>query len=588
MILKALYDYYNALSARGKITPPGWSEAKVSYALSIDEKGELRGVIPLKIMSSDGKKEVPQSMRVPEQSIRSSGIVSNFLCEGSSYFLGTDDKGKPERSARCFEAAKKLHHEILDGVDSPAAAAVLAFFDSRRPGTAEDDPILAPYMKELVRGAWIVFEYGGKYVHDYPEIREAWHSYRNECSAKTDTGRCLVTGMQGTIARLHPPIKGIKDAQSSGASLVSFNAGAFESYGHEQGMNSPVSEEAASAYAAALNYLIISDRKNVRYVSDTAVVFWAEDAEPLYQDLFSFMTFGGEKIVSDSENTVSDSKIRSAAGLLACGYSAEVGGITLDPDNNFYVLGLAPNAARLSVRFFMRNTFGKMLANVNAHAERLRIVKPAYIDDGSLPIWRMLSETVNQKEKKKQASPPMTGAVMRAILSDTPYPATLLEQTMLRIRAERNITYGRAAILKAFFLKNEMYNVPKEVLQVELNEESTCLPYVLGRLFAVLEFVQREANPGIKATIKDKYFNSASATPATIFPLLTNLSQHHLRKLETGSRIYYDKMIRALECKINETLPARFPLAEQGMFHLGYYHQTQKLFEKKEKNKGDN
>lgn len=573
MILKALYDYYNDLSARGEITPPGWSTVKVSYALSIDEKGALCGVTPLKILSPDGKKEIPQTMQVPEQCKKSSGVVSNFLCESSSYFLGTDDKGKPERSARCFEAAKELHHKILDGVDSPAAAAVLAFFDNRNPEAAEEDLILASYRKDLVRGAWIVFEYGGNFVHNDPEIREAWRAYRSAGSAEVDMGRCLVTGKQSAIARLHPAIKGIKDAQSSGASLVSFNASAFESYGHEQGLNSPVSEEAASAYAAALNYLL-SDRGHVQYVSDTAVVFWAEGAEPLYQDVFASITFG-------DKNTVTDGKLESAVRLIASGSATDVSGKLLNPDNKFYVLGLAPNAARLSVRFFMRSTFGKMLANVEAHAERLRIVKPAYVEDGSLPIWKLLFETVNKKEKKKQASPPMTGAVMRAILSDTPYPATLFEQTMLRIRAEQNITYGRAAILKAFFLKNGEFNVPKEVLQVELNEESTCLPYVLGRLFAVLESVQRDANPNINATIKDKYFNSACATPATIFPLLTKLSQSHLRKLETGRRIYYEKKIGALECSIKETLPARFSLADQGTFHLGYYHQTQKIFERK-------
>ncbi len=581
MILKALNDYYDALSARGEITPPGWSETKVSYALNIDENGVLRGVRSLKIMSPDGKKELPQKMQVPEQCKKASGIISNFLCENSSYLLGIDDKDKPERSVRCFEAAKALHHEILDGVDSPEADAVLKFFDSWDPASAAEDPVVSPYLKDLVRGSWIVFVYDGEYVHNYPKVRAAWHSYRSAGTAKADTGICLVTGKHGAVARLHPAIKGIKDAQSSGASLVSFNESASESYGHVQGMNSPVTEEAAFAYGTALNHLI-SDKKHLQYIADTAVVFWAEDAEPLCQDIFSCAVFGGDT------DLINDDDIKGVISALAKGISVDLNGKTIDPDNNFYVLGLAPNAARLSVRFFLCNTFGKMLSNVVAHSERLQIVKPAYISDGSLPLWRILGETVNRNEKKKQASPPMTGSVVRSILSDTAYPATLFEQTMMRIRAERSVTYGRAAILKAFFIKNVGYNVPKEVLKVELNEESACLPYVLGRLFAVLESVQRNANPNITATIRDKYFNSACATPATIFPLLTKLSQSHLRKLEAGKRIHYEKLIRSLECKINTTLPARLSLADQGTFHLGYYHQNQKIFEKTEKSKGEN
>ena len=206
----------------------------------------------------------------------------------------------------------------------------------------------------------------------------------------------------------------------------------------------------------------------------------------------------------------------------------------------------------------------------------------------TLPLWRLLGETVNPNSRDKKPSPVMAGAVVRAVLSDGPYPVSLLEQTMLRIRAEQNVTYGRAAILKAFFLKNREFQVPKEVLQVELNEQSSHLPYVLGRLFAVLERVQSAANPGLNATIKDKYFNSACATPAVIFPLLTKLSQSHLRKLDTGGRVYFEKLIGDLEGRIRETLPARLPLADQGTFHLGYYHQVQKFYEKKDQGGNEN
>ena len=594
MILRALCDYYDALARRGDITPPGWSVAKVSFALELDEQGALQGIIPLKIMPEGGKKEIPQSLQVPEQVKKTSGVSANFLCENSSYFLGIDGKGKPERSRQCFEAAKKLHQQILGPADSPAARAVCAFFDGWQPERASEHPILLPYLDELIKGANLVFSVHGLYVHDDPAVRAVWQDHHAARSADASSGLCLITGRQAPIARLHPAIKGVQGAHSSGASLVSFNAAAFESYGHEQadntgqGLNSPVSEDAAFRYGAALNRLI-ADRKHLQYIGDTAVVYWAEDAEPLCQDVFSWAMFGGKSEI------VTDADLQSVVKTLASGDPVDVSGVPLRPDNRFYVLGLSPNAARLSVRFFLQSTFGQMLTNVQAHYDRLSIVKPSYVANGALPLWKLLGETVNPNSRDKKASPPMAGAVVRAVLSDGLYPVSLLEQTMLRIRAdqderdengrrkERKITYGRAAILKAFFLKNRGFQVPEEVLQVELNEQSNHLPYVLGRLFAVLERVQSAANPGINATIKDKYFNSACATPATIFPLLTKLSQSYLRKMDVGLRIYYEKLIGDLENRIHKTLPARMTLADQGTFHLGYYHQVQKFYEKKDK-----
>ncbi|MCI6567850.1 MAG: type I-C CRISPR-associated protein Cas8c/Csd1 [Dysosmobacter sp.] len=586
MILQALYQYYDALAARGEISPPGWCDAKVSFALDIDESGTLRGVIPLKRVPDGGKKEIPQTMRVPEQVKKTSGVAANFLCENSSYFLGVDGKGNPTRSRQCFEAAKTLHGAILSGVDSPAARGVLGFFDRWQPENAEAHPALADYLEEIKKGANLVFSVNGQYAQQDPAIREAW---QNHCAARSDdavVGRCLVTGQTAPIARLHPAIKGVQGAQSSGASLVAFNATAFESYGHEladktgQGLNAPVSESAAFAYGTVLNRLL-ADREHVQYIGDTAVLCWAEDAEPLCQDLFCGAMFGS------AYERITQKDLWGTVKALADGAPVDLDGIPLHPENHFYVLGLAPSAARLSVRFFLQDTFGNMLKHLLEHYQRLEIAKPSYVENGALPLWRLLGETVNPNSREKKASPPMAGAVARSVLTGGMYPVSLFEQTMMRIRAEQTVSYGRAAIIKAFLTKNDQFHVPKEVLTVELNEQSAYLPYVLGRLFAVLERVQLDANPNIKATIKDKYFNSASSSPATVFPLLTKLSQSHLRKLNTGLRISYEKRITELEGRICQTLPAHMSLPEQGAFHLGYYHQVQKLYEKKVKEDAD-
>lgn len=273
---------------------------------------------------------------------------------------------------------------------------------------------------------------------------------------------------------------------------------------------------------------------------------------------------------------LSDNDLRAALKRLANGLPCDDLGV--DPNRPFYILGLAPNAARLSVRFFLRDSFGKLMENVNAHYARLEIAGAKY---SILPLWALLNATVRDF-KKQVPSPVVSGATLRAVFSGTPYPVSLMEAVLLRIRAERDITWGKAAIIKSYYLKNPHEDCPKEVLTVSLNEASTNPAYTLGRLFSVYEAVQQAANPGINATIKDKYFNSAAAMPASIFPVLNNLCQKHLRKLDARQRVYYDKQIMKLKGVLNENYPARMTLAQQGSFDLGYYHQTQKRYTKKE------
>lgn len=222
------------------------------------------------------------------------------------------------------------------------------------------------------------------------------------------------------------------------------------------------------------------------------------------------------------------------------------------------------------------------MRNVTKHYRNLEIVRPSFDKFPTLPVWRLLRETVNQNARNPEPNPRLAGDLLLAILNDTPYPATLLDGVVLRIRAEREITRGRAAILKAWYLRNSKDEQLKEVMTVELNEQSNYLPYLLGRLFAVLEDVQQRANPGINTTIKDRYFNSASATPATVFPLLINLAQKHLAKLDKGLVIHYNRKITELNSRITQTLPARLTLPEQSAFQIGYYHETQKRYTKKE------
>lgn len=573
MILQALTKLYEDLAERGEIAHPGWGPAKISYALCIDENGKLTQIIPQMEEQIAGKKTVlrPRNMELPAAVKRTVGIASNFLWDNAAYLLGIDAKGKPERTIECFQECRNLHHRVLNPVDTPTAKAILAFFDGWNPQSASEHPALADCMEELLKGGNLVFRVNGAFAQEDAEIQSAWQAYYDEAAGEKQ--QCLVTGREDVIVPTHPSVSGVRDAQSSGATLVAFNAPAFCSYGKEQSYNAPVGKYAAFAYTSALNHLL-ADRENVQHIGDATVVCWAEGAEPQYRGFSIAALFGGEP-----PEGLTDNELYSAVKRLADGLPCDE--LQLDPNRPFYILGLAPNAARLSVRFFLHDTFGNLMKNINAHHERMEIVH-APNDYSTLPLWAMLRETVNMNSRDKSPSPVMAGATARAIFSGNLYPASLLEATMLRIRAERDITHGRAAIIKAYYLKNENPQVPKEVLQMSLNEQSINIPYTLGRLFSVLEDIQLRANPGINATIKDKYFNAAASTPATIFPLLNNLSEKHLRKLESGWRIYYEKQLYAVMGILSENYPTRLTLPEQGAFYLGYYHQTQKRYEKKE------
>ena len=576
MILQALVEFYESMAARGEMPPVGWMQVPVSYILDIDREGKLLGARHTLADVTVGKKTVskPVPRMCPAQVSRTVGVESNFLCDHSGYLLGVDRKGKPKRTQECFDACRKLHHTILDHADSDTARAILAFFDGWNPEKAKDHPALKDTYDDIISGGNLLFRYEGKIVSDDRAIAEAWDQYYNDNGE--DKGYCLVTGCYGIVEKTHPQIRGFVGAQSSGAALVSFNAPAFTSYGKEQNLNAPTGKYASFAYTSALNYLIKDPDRHIR-VGETTVLFWMNGDDTAGEQLVGF-AFDDDPPANYTKEELWE-KIES----LAEGIPVEFDGTRLDPGCPFYILGLSPNAARLSVRFFYQNTFGAFLKNVWAHQERLRIVRPVYDDYETLPVWKMLDETVNKKSKDKAPVPHMAGDVLRSILTDTPYPATLLNGVILRIRAEREVTRGRAAIIKAFYLKNTHPQVPKEVLTMSLNRESTNVPYCLGRLFAVLEKLQKEANGA--STVKDHYFVSAAATPASIFTILLRLSKSHLKKLRSDrgwlARDLEDQ-IRDIMDKFGETLPARLTLAEQGSFQLGYYHQNIALYQKKE------
>ena len=574
MILQALVKYYEDLEKQGKLPRQGWCQEKVSYGINLSTDGNIKNIIWLKDEIQAGKKQIwtSKTMSVPAMLTRSSGIAANFLCDNSKYLLGIDKSGTGKRIVECFEAAKKKLWKLLGNASGEMAQAICAFFRNWDPEEAKKNIVVLENWEEITDGGNLIFCMNEGYAQDDDEIQKIWDA-ENEQTETDAEGICLVTGERTEISRIHRNIKGVPGAQSSGAALVSFNAPSFESYGKEQSYNAPVGKYAEFAYTSALNYLL-AQRKYTFPLGDSMIVYWAEEAKLEYQDVLLALL----NPVKDNQNEVHAffEKLRKDEQIM-------INDMELNPSQKFYILCLAPNAARLSVRFFYQSSFGNITKNLACHYERMQMIKPKWEEREYLGIEDMLKETVNMNSRDKKPISNMAAMVFSAILQNSRYPASLYTDALIRIRAEQGcVTWGRASIVKAFLMKNHK-NTEGEIC-MGLNEESNDVAYVLGRLFSVLESIQTDANPGIKSTIRDRYFNSACATPASVFPVLFKLKNSHIKKLERekeSAKVYYEKLLTQIVGKL-EMYPKRLSLEEQGRFILGYYHQMQKKYEKRE------
>ena len=377
---------------------------------------------------------------------------------------------------------------------------------------------------------------------------------------------CLITGNIEETERLHAAIKGVWGAQTAGANIVSFNLEAFRSWGKKQGANAPVGTKSVFAYTTALNHLLRKSSSQRMQVGDTSTVFWAEKASALEEGFVNAFT-----------EPPKDNPDRNTQAVQELYKSMHNGRYTgNDLETRFYVLGLAPNAARIAIRFWHVATVGELAERIIRHFDDLKIVhrehEPQY-----LSLFRLLV-SVSLLGKSENIPPNLAGEIMRAILEGLPYPQKLLAATIRRIRAEQEVTYPRAAIIKAYLNRKHS---KKEQLNMALDLENPNIGYRLGRLFSVLEKVQEEANPGLNATIRDRYYGAASSTPVTVFSTLIKLSKHHLSKLAVGRSIYFERLTGEIISEIQDFSP-HLSLEDQGRFAIGYYHQRQDFFKKKQ------
>ncbi|KAB7742167.1 type I-C CRISPR-associated protein Cas8c/Csd1 [Parvibaculum sedimenti] len=581
-ILASLVRAYDRLP---DAPPFGYSMQNIGVIVSLNEDGSVANVIDWR--DGEGRKRKPRPMAVPQPAKRTAGIAPSFLWDKTSYVLGVT-AGEGKRTAQEHAAFKERHERELGGTADAGLKALLLFLRRWTP-----EQFAEPLWSDELKDQNVIFVLEADrpqslWLHARPAAKALWTHIGGENT--TDAQVCLVTGNRGPVARLHPAIKGVWGGQSSGGSIVSFNLDAFESYEHKQGDNAPVSEVAAFAYTAALNRFLERDSKHRIQIGDASTVFWADTSDEESAELAEGTFYA---MFSDPDDAASDEaaakKIAILLERLRKGEPIEALDAKLSKGVRFYVLGLAPNAARLSIRFYFENDFGVLAENYRRFVDDMR-VEPAWREPYP-SLWRHLRELA-LLGKSENVPPNLAGEWMRSILSGTRYPLTLLSTVLARIRADGEINALRASILRAVLVRNfgmkPNSGDKRREVPVALDPENRNKGYLLGRLFAVYEQAQTAAlGRNVNATIKDKFYGSASATPRNVFALLDRGSANHLAKVgkkRPGQRINLERAIGAIMEAMtpeDDPFPASLNAAEQAMFGLGYYHQRGEFFRKR-------
>lgn len=583
MILQALNDYYQRKTRlpESDLAPPGFEHKGIPYLVVLTAGGEFAGFDDTR--EGEGKKKVAKSFLVPQTAEGTSGVAANLLWDNPEYVFGAETKKVKEKLAKAETDKKReaISHRLdkqrkdfvrvlqerLSQFNDVGVQAVLTFLQRGDYSKVFEHPL---WQEILESGSNLSFRLEGDAypVFERETVVEALQVEEGEADEKT--ALCLVSGEIDLIKRTHPPISGVWGAKSTGAMLVSFQKDSgYDSYGKTQGFNAPIGKRAAFAYTTALNHLLGKGSRQRIQVGDASTVFWAEKPGHPMEEMFPGLL--GEP---DKDNP--DQGTAAVAALLAAPQSGAE--FFEDSDTRFYVLGLAPNAARIAVRFWEVKTVGELAVNIRRHFDDLRIVHAPH-EPETLSLFRLLVATATLG-KAENIPPNLGGDLMRSVIENLPYPQTLLAGAIRRIRAEQEVTYPRAAIIKACLNRYSK----REELKVSLDENNMYPAYRLGRLFAVLERVQERASPNLNATIRDRYYGAASSTPVTVFPTLLKLKNHHVAKLDNkGEAVNLEKLVGLIVNGIDD-FPAQLGLHDQGRFAIGYYHQRQAFFTKSDKN----
>jgi len=572
MILKALADYYERMlnDPDCDIAPPGFEKKPIPFLLVIGRDGRFVNLRDTR--TGEGKKKTAREFILPQGEKKTSGVKANLLWDNPQYVLGvpkSDSEKDKERAKDSFVAFTGKVAEIFsDDFNDEGINAVKNFLSQKNfselfkheawPEVQQNNYNLT-FMLEGEE--WLV-----------PQNENVIKHIRTDVQSSGTLKACAVSGAKDFPAELHTSIKGVWGAQSSGANIVSFNLDAFRSFGKKQGLNAQVGQHVEFAYTTALNTLLAKGSRQRMQVGDASTVFWAKESHLFEQD---FSCFLGEPAKGDEPDY---GRIRSLLNAVKTGVLPE------EDSMPFYVLGLAPNASRIAIRFWYEGNVRDIKEKIVQHFEDIDIVHAPH-DREFLSLFQLLVSTATEG-KADNISPNLGGEVARAVLFGSGYPRTLLAGAVRRCKAEQKVTHARAALIKGFLVRDSRLRclTTKEV-QMSLDKTNENIGYVLGRLFSVLERIQEQAQTGLNKTIRDTYFSAATSNPLVTFKRLQDLAIHHLAKMRnTGKNtVWLDKLMQEVVAKIPASgIPAVLSLEDQGRFAIGYYHQRQDFFNKKE------
>lgn len=588
MLIKGLCDYYDILREKGEVLPDGYSIVPVKYKVSLTEQGEIDEIVSCQEeVQVSGKKPklVPKDMVMPKRTEKP-GIDANIIEHRPLYIFGLNFSNDGFTTEDNTNKAKKSHQDFvtknlafIEGIDSPVVNAYRKFIENWRPEEETENRYLLDLGKNYSNSGFAFFLSGepDKMLHEDSQLREQWEKYYEEKGDGEEeqyVAQCAITGEEAPIARIHGKIRGVSGGLATGNVLISYKNSSENSYGNEQSYNSNISQGAMRKYTEALNYLL-KGRDHKITIDDITVIFWAMSKDSGYEDNVMAMLMGqpeGQDGIK-TEEMIKDLLSRgSQLGIT----EREVEDKFNDIDENvdFYIAGLKPNSSRLSVKFILRKRYGDILMNIARFQGEIQVKEPLKV----VPLYWIKGEMVSPKSSNEKVNPDLMTKLFEAVMYNNRFPVALLETLIRRVKTDKYINDTRAGLIKAYLNRNE-----KEEIKLALDYENRNQAYLCGRLFAVLEWLQKRALGDLNTTIKDKYFASAAAKPATVFPKLLTLAQAHIKKLDgERNKVYYNKLIGQIINEINDEFPITLSLVDQGKFIIGYYQQNQDFFVKKE------
>ncbi len=574
MYLTELYRFYERMTQdpQSGMPPEGMSAEAIHFALVIGEDGSLKGVHDLR--DSKGK---PLRRFVPAAVKRTSTkVLPNFLWDNTGYVLGVDGKGNPAFTARKYESFRTFHRQLCAASPDRHARALLAFFDRWTP-----EQFGSIGEREALLDSNVVFQLEGDtdFLHQQPSLYSLWQdslAVQDACAQ----GQCLITGQQGPVLKVHPAIRNVPGAKVE-AALISFNCDSFQSFGKEQSENAPVSPRAARGYTTALNYLLQKEHKQVVRLGEDSIVFWTDRA--CAEESLLGALFDGLDATEQTQDNALLHKVRSLLTAMASGRPVSEED-SIDTSVRFFVLGLTPNAARLGIRFWVTDTFGNLLQRFGRWYRDLAIERRYPGEEEHPALWQLLRDLA-PLQKSENIPPLLGGQLLRSILLGRAWPQSMYTAALQRIHADKNVTYYRAALIKA-----HLCDTTAKGATMSLDKEEQNKGYRLGRLFAVLEKAQTDALGSVNASLRERYIGAASTRPCLVFPQLLKTAQFHISK-SAKQHPGYDIRFSRLVSEIMDGMtvfPPVLSLEDQGRFMLGYYHQNNALYQKKTADDAEN